>query len=696
MKGIFGKEIKMFSKKILSGLLFVISFTILWYTSYPSIGWWNSGYNAACAYKLGIPLSGRSILFVLLGRVFTVLFFFLSTIKAITMVSIISSSLASVLFFHTLLSILDHIDDKNRVLNQSVSFLTASSLAFLYSIWVESYVTRVYSLGLFLTSVLFLCATKIWLSDDEKQKVKPFLLIVFIMGIDFGAHQLNLPFILVIIVLLIFRLRKHFFRFKFWASLIVVLAAGLSIHLYLLIRGQQHPSVDLGYTQTFSQLIAWIKMKIYGGRPSFLDLFHRKAPLWDYQIKYMYLRYFGWNFLGTRVSPAIFVSIIPFILGGIGFAFSLVKKFKIWIFIFLSFATYSIILIFYLNVVQGFHNMREIDRLFLPSFFMFLFWIGIGLYFLFCRILKPFPINDSGKKTASALLFMIGFTILPLNIVISNWTDCNKNKYFFPEDFAYNLLNSCEKDAILFTNGDNDTFPLLYLQNVEEVRTDITVINVNLLNVKSYLDQLVSGQNFPVDSTITKTERLHATRIKNPVEIKIASPTFPVNNYLTDDTLKVLYAGHQFGNNYLLLVQDRVMISFLKENKWKRSVYFSSTVAPSNLLGLKEYLSTAGIVRKLLPIKNVKILPQELESNLLTVYKFRSFNDQSVRLEKSVILLYNNFRFAFVSLAEYYLSIGNRQKAIEIFRTMKQVLPDWRFSKDQSVFVEEFEQKLKI
>ena len=673
----------------------LITFVILFYTAYPSIGWWDSGNYAADAKNMGIPGPGGSILFVLLGRFLNIVFFFIPTIKAVTMVSIISTSLASIFLYYALLNILqnfqDYTDESAKI---AVSFLTALSLPFLYSIWVESYVTRVYTLGLLLTSVVFLCTVKIWFSENEKQKLKLFLLIIFLMGIDFAAHRLNSPFLPVILILLIFPLRKHLLDYKFWISIIIVYLLSLSLHFYLIIRGQLYPPLDTGNVHSFSNLISWIRMEIWGSESNFLLLFNRRAPLWDYQINFMYIRYFGWNFWGKE-GLTIF-SIIPFVLGCIGFVFSIVKKFKAWLIIFLSYVFFSIILVLYLNVTEGFNNIREIDRLFIPSFFIFLCWVGVGLYFLFYLIRKFISNKILTKRVAFVSLFAAGLIILPLNLIFSNQENCNKNRYYFPEDFAYNLLSSCEKNAVIFVNGDNDTFPLWYLQSVEGYRTDITVANLSLLNTRFYIDQLLTGENpVPFDSTITGSEQLTPSRIDSTIDIKIAPPKFPVSKLLTQDSLTVSFSGHNFGGNKLFLIQDKALISFLKENKWRRPVYFSLTVAQENMLGLNDYLSLIGIANKLLPVKDTNILPQRLEENLLQNYRFRSFNNPDVKLHESYSFLFNNFRHAFLRLAEHYFEKGDKEKAKGIIDIMDKKLPKWRFPDQLNQFIVDFENKIK-
>ena len=268
-------------KKFAPWILFLITLTLLYVTSAPSIGWWNSGGDAACAYMLGIPDPGGSILFVLIGKIFTILFFFLPAIKAITLVSILSTSLASVFLYYSLLVVFDNLLLKTlETVKIIASFFTALSLPFLYSIWGESAVAQVYVLGLLITSILIYSSVKIWFFEDENEKRKLFYLIAFLIGLDFTAHRLNTPFIPVAILLLMFPLRSQLREIKFWLIFIALYLLGFSFNFYLLIRSPQHPAFAMDSIQNFSQLFGWINMKRFG-ESNFSILFDRRAPFWD-------------------------------------------------------------------------------------------------------------------------------------------------------------------------------------------------------------------------------------------------------------------------------------------------------------------------------------------------------------------------------------------------------------------------------
>ena len=673
-------------KKYLPWFLFFFSLIVLYFSSYPAIGWWDSGIYAANANNLSIPDPGGSILYVILGRLFTFFFFFLPKIKAITLVSIVSTSAAAVFFYYSMIEVLNNFKRLSESSKIIASFCTALALPFLFSIWSESNVPRVYSLGLLLTGIILLCTLKIWFTEDEKEKAKLFLLIIFLLSIDYAAHRLNMPFIPVILLLLAFPLRKHLFDIKFWLPIILVAAAGLSINIFILIRSIQTPPFHMDDIRSFRDLIFWINMKRYG-QSNLSMIFHRQAPFWDYQIKFMYLRYFGWNFLGKNGEGFLrYFSFFPLILGLAGFVYSFIKKIKVWVLILIIFLLFSFGLIVYANIRNGFDQTREIDRLFIPSFMIFLIWVGIGLSILsegLSKILVKIKHN-----TSVIIVSVICFLVLPFNLFLVNRKDCNKSKYYFPEDFAYNILSSCEKNAVLFTNGDNDTFPLWYMQSVEGYRTDVTVANTNLLNTDFFVNELKHDNNsFIIDSSYPNSKDFDRSLLKKPVEIVLPYSCSLPGGKIEKDTLHAVYSGRDLGDKKFWLSQDKVILSFLKNNKWKRPVYFCSTVDPDNLLGLNDYLSYEGIVSKLVPVKGDSISPSVLENNLMHKYKYRNFNDSAVPIDNITKDIFMTFRVEFYKLILFYKHNGNKTKAKEVFDFMQEKLPEWRFTEKENKFL---------
>ncbi|MFC1555174.1 protein O-mannosyl-transferase family [candidate division KSB1 bacterium] len=680
-------------KKVLPFLLFFITVMILTLSSHPSIGWWDSGSYVLLSKYMSSPVPAGSILYILLGRFLDIFLFFTSTVNAVTMVSILSAVLASLMMYYTLLYIFRYFHEEENSGQYITAFLSALAFPFMFNIWQEAAVTRVYILGVFFTGVILYCTVRIWLTEDDETKERLFILLAFILGLDFAAHRLNTPFLPVMFLLLLFPLRHRSIDLKFLSFSLFSYIIGFSVHLFILIRSGQNTLLDMSAVNSFDDLMNWIFMDRYGQGSNFLSILDRRGPFWEYQIKEMYLRYVGWNFLG-REGITLFKA-FPFFLTVTGFFYSLIKKPKTWIVIAVTFLFYSFMLLLYLNVREGFQSIeREIARLYLPSFLILFVWTGIGLYFI-CNIFNWITERIKFHRN-SAVVFagIIGFCILPLNLFISNCNECDKSGYYFPVDFAYNILNSCEENAIIFSNGDNDTFPLWYSQYVEGIRPDVSVVNLSLLNLKYYAEQLVREPfSLPIDTAYINREGFfQPTRTDSVVPVKFAlSDSFGE----VTDSLELTIPGRRLGDNYALLAQDKMLLTILKENRWERPVYFTITTSRSNQPGLGGQLKLTGMAFRIVPDGDTDLSVKDLENKLLNVFRFRGFSDPNILVDQNTRTLFTNFRFLFLQLVNFYLSEGELERAGEIFDKMEEKLPRWRFSDNQNQMILQIEERLK-
>ncbi len=177
--------------------------------------------------------------------------------------------------------------------------------------------------------------------------------------------------------------------------------------------------------------------------------------------------------------------LLPFLLGIAGLFYQINRDYKNWWVILLLFLMTGVAIIFYLN--QSPNQPRERDYAYAGSFYFFAVWIGLGVLALFEGLSKL-----TGEKIAAPLAGALCFLAVPVIMGSENWDDHDRSGRYLARDVAFNYLNSCAPNAILFTNGDNDTFPLWYAQEVEGMRTDVRVCNLMLLNTDWYINQMKS------------------------------------------------------------------------------------------------------------------------------------------------------------------------------------------------------------
>ena len=480
-----------------------------------------------------------------------------------------------------------------------------------------------------------------------------------------------------------------------------------------------------------------------------------------YQINEMYWRYFMWNFAGRQndlqgpggitrgnwISGIPFVDsfrlgpqeklpqsmldnkarntyfFLPFILGIIGILFQYQRD-KINTFIvFLLFLLTGLAIVVYLN--QNPLQPRERDYAYVGSFYAFAIWMGFGVLSLIEGLRKKIP------GTAPAILTILACLVLVPGIMAKeNWNDHDRSNRYTSRDFASNYLNSCERNAVLFTNGDNDTFPLWYAQEVEGIRTDVRVVNLSLLNTDWYTDQLKKKyyDSDALNISWTSDKYMLGRRdyipfydrsLKEPVEIKDLvdfmgsdDPAakartqggeeinyFPTKHFkLTVDSAAAIRSGTvspqhageivktmewSVDNNFLLK-NDLMVLNIIANNNWKRPIYFATTVGTENYLNLTSYFQLEGLAYRLVPLKTVsssESIPGRVETgvmyqNVMSKFLWGNMMDPKVYMDENNLRMTTNLRINFGRLAEELLNEGKRDSAVAVLDKCLEVMPE--------------------
>ena len=233
----------------------------------------------------------------------------------------------------------------------------------------------------------------------------------------------------------------------------------------------------------------------YNGDEIYLPSFFDNVTFFvNYQLGYMYFRYFIDNFAGDSSNTSSPFLVLPFVLGLLGIVFHFAKDGRNFIVVLVLFFFTSIALVVYLN--QPAYEPRERDYVYAVSFYAYSIWIAMGVAAVFA-VAYRFKFM---RNTIATILLSVFMLSVPAVMAVNNWDSHDRSGQYLPHDIAYNFLQSCPKNAILFTNGDNDTFPLWYLQQVEKVRTDVRIINLSLLHSPWYIAQMAMDNT--ADSTL--------------------------------------------------------------------------------------------------------------------------------------------------------------------------------------------------
>ena len=577
--------------------------------------------------------------------------------------------------------------------------------------------------------------------------------------------------------------RNHLFS-TILASIVFVLI-GFSTYSTIFIRASQEPRINENSPNTLEEALSYMNRDQYGDW-SILDrsstikrtensywqrytddksnptLSETLGFVWNYQIKEMYLRYFAWQFIGKetfedrtwelqkRDGSVIkklqgvdwFRYIIPlaFLFGIAGFGHHFYNDPKRALALLSLFLATGLMIIVYLNQYDP--QPRERDYSYVGSFFVFSIWISIGICGLLERIKEYLEsqknfIQNNSYNTIFIAVLAVTFISMPFTMMMKDYREHDRTGNYVAWDYAYNLLNSCGANGILFTNGDNDTFPLWYLQEVENIRKDVRVVNLSLLNTPWYIDQLknqepkininlkdeyinqldpINGTAFALGQWTDVWEDLNL-RLKNYFKeqlqqnYSVAEHGIPVEWAPIDANLTLYDKNININlnatiSNYLK-VQDIMIMKILDDLEADRPVYFAVTVAPSNRLGLEKYLQMEGLVYQVTNSPTLdwddnypspRINFNKMEANVKEtnnynniiktaedyiahtkdgIYRYTNLSNPDIYFNNNIVRLVQNYRSGFLqlSLDKLYSTNRNNDKVIELLNRMDTYFP---------------------
>ena len=531
-----------------------------------------------------------------------------------------------------------------------------------------------------------------------------------------------------------------------------------------------------------------------------------------YQVGWMYLRYFMWNFAGRQndtqghgdfmdgnwLSGVDFIDaerlgsrdhvptarmedkahnrfyLFPLLLGLIGLVFQAIRSWKDFTVTGLLFMLTGFAIVVYLN--QYPLQPRERDYAYVGSFYAFAIWIGLGVYALFdvAGHLKgrdlglaagaPFGLavllfgaeaatggdhslsyalmylgvlsalllglahmlGRSGNEGLNAAVFSGLLLLVPLQMGAEGWDDHSRARRSTGVDMAKNYLDSLAPNAILFTNGDNDTFPLWYVQEVEGYRTDVRIVNLSLLNTDWYVEQMKrrAYDSAPVPIRMGEEQYRQGTRDivlmdpprdpDNPyVDIEMAMQValddadlvdygagrkyahLPSNSFrvpvdsafavssglvLPEETDRMVDAlewtitdGNGTPRQYVLKNQFMVM-EILRNNNWERPVYFAVTIGPDSYVGLQDYFRLEGLAWRLVPVKYgsrggqpVGIARDIMYENVMEKFQWGGMDaEREIYMDENNRRMATNIRLQLTNLAEGFTKAGAPERGLEV------------------------------
>jgi hypothetical protein len=470
-----------------------------------------------------------------------------------------------------------------------------------------------------------------------------------------------------------------------------------------------------------------------------------------YQVNFMYWRYFMWNFAGRQndlqsygeITKGNWISGIPFIdnamlgdqsllptelkenkghnvyyflpllLGIIGIVWQCGKRDKDgkavgwqnFTLTFLLFFLTGLAIVMYLN--QTPYQPRERDYAYAGSFYAFCIWIGLGVLALVDWINGK--VKGDGLRVTVAVAASLVCLGVPALMAQQNWDDHDRSQRYSCRDFGANYLKSCETQAILFSNGDNDTFPLWYNQEVEEVGTDLRVCNLSYLQTDWYISQMkrpyyesaalpISWEYkdfMPGSNEIARVDN----RLGQPISVEKAfnflrsddprTKNREGDNYLPSDQLYVeTPAGEQilFKKKRMYTRSEMMIMEMLSTNKWQRPMYFCATVGNDYYLGLEPWMELTGLAYQITPVRSrdgqPRVNTEKMYENMMHQFKYGNMNIPGIYIDENLMRMCRTHRMMFAQLAEQLIRENQRDKAKEVLDYAEEQLPGYNVPYD--------------
>jgi hypothetical protein len=486
-----------------------------------------------------------------------------------------------------------------------------------------------------------------------------------------------------------------------------------------------------------------------------------------YQIGFMYFRYFMWNFAGRQndiqgngnnihgnwISGIKFIDearlgdldnlpqdlknnpgrntyfLLPLLIGIAGILWQY-KKDKNGLGLVLAFFIMTgLAIILYLN--QNPNQPRERDYAYAGSFYAFAIWIGMGfmyLYELFVKLMKT--------RMAAIITFLLLLAAGPVLMATENWNDHDRSGRYTARDIGANYLESCAPDAIIFTYGDNDSFPLWYVQDVEGIRPDVRVANLSYIQAGWYIDMMrqKAFESDPMPLSLPSEKYIDGLRTQLPVNNRVDRPVniedvvqfagqddkkymidysgrgdylnyLPANKFVIDvDSSVVLSNGtvKEYFRDRLLSPMiweftdedafkgDLAIMDLLGTNKWNRPIYISTTVPSTQYKGLDRFFIQEGMAYRIAPVRTDKndqgeygiIDPVVMYDNMMNKFKWGNSSDPNVYLDENNRRMFGNFKRLFGTLGNALLQNGDSTRALAAARKGLELVPSTKVPDD--------------
>lgn len=637
-------------------------------TAARTITWWDGSQYPLAAVTLGITGAPGSLLLTLLGWV-------VAQIPLVQPVAFRLNLFAGLLAA-SLVGVVTWLGARlatpeGREPGASEQFggaVAGLTLAFGVTLWTHAVQFTPYVLSALWTALIVVAALAWWRRPERSSGHARLFLLFLLFGLDVSVHRTNLLLLPAALAWIALRSPASGSRMREAGAAAAGLALGLAFHLLLIPLAARRPAFMAENPGTLADWWAYVSLEMKGG--GFLvNIFPRSASFVSHQLAdYV-------TFLARNLSSMFY---LPAGLAALGWALILRHHPRRAAGLMGFFLCAGLGAVVYFNLPRNY--MRPIDRHYLPSLVILAPWIAVGASAL---------LRWAGRARGGPVLVGGLALVLALPPVMSwraNRALCDHSRQRFAETFARDLLEPLPPRAILLTNGDNDSFPLWYMQQAEGVRSDVTVLNLPLANSGAWIAELRRRDPDLAHLLEGEPERgvLGVRQVSDTTVTTLVEPRTGLGlpaGVPPPDSVVFQIHGMMFG-------QDRAVLEIMRLTRWTRSVHIACTVAPEYVPWLRPFARYDGLALRVIPSDDPAVWDVDhFRTQMLERVSYAGIADTTVRMDVFSRAMCTNYAAMLYQLASAQLEHGQPREALATMRFLDQRTPPARFG-ESDPFVE--------
>ena len=659
--------------RVLPPVVGLAAFAVYATTAARSITWWEGSQYPLAAWTLGITPPPGSLLLTLYGWLLGHVPFAHPVAFRLNLGASLLAAVTAALVTRLSIDLATPAGRRAGGAETAAGVLAGLAFALSLSIWTHAVQFKPYILTACFTALILAAAFSWWRRAGRSDGAGRLFLIFLLVGLDFSVHRTNSLLLPGVLLWICLRRASVWKRAGNWGLMAAGLVLGLAAQLLLIPMARRDPALLIGDPRDLSSLWSYVSLREMGGGFLFRIL-PRQAGFVRVQLA-DYAQFFGNNVLPAlgRVPLALLPAAL--ILAG-WVLFDRAERRRL-LGVGALFLCSSLGAVVYFNLPE--HYFRGMDRHYLPSLVLFAPLAAAGMAACFRRVDAWVTARPAGATSPSRpwwVLLGAVCCITPVSSWVGNHRICDLSRFHFAESTARDVLGTLPPRAILLTNGDNDTFPLWYLQEVEGVRRDVAVVNLSLSNLDQYAERIwrreLAGAARPPGRR-EYVENLADTTLAIPVGESMRSG-LPAS-FIPPDSIRVKLGGR-------VLPQDFVILDLLR-CAGARPLFVANTVPSYQLPWLQPYLRLDGLESRIVPSTDPRVRDLgHLRSQLFEKVAYRGVAEPNVPMDSDSRGMCTVYLVTLLALAQAQLEDGDPQSCLETLRFAQARVPPDRVGQD--------------